>query len=126
MKNTHENKMLFCTAIFSIFVSLCVVGLCLSYGNKLKRMKSDPVPMLHIESQDSKIITIAMRCHTLEQEMDMLRLRIEELEENNGVTNEEYVVCGQYWLYQAGITNEPAKQQETNVINDLAVDDLVP
>ena len=47
--------------------------------------RDNPDPMEeHLCTQaNDRVIACAMRIHTLEQEVDMLRLRIEELEERN-------------------------------------------
>lgn len=119
MKHNHENKMLCCTAIFSTLVSICILALGISYGNKLKSEKEDSTQTVRIESPDSKLMMVAMRCHKMEQDNDMLRLRIEELEDTIAeFTNKNSEVCGQYYLYQV----EP---QEAKVDISLAVDDLV-
>lgn len=44
-----------------------------------------------------------------DSEIKKLNSRIEKLENINTNSTEEFVLCGQYWRYRAGITNEPAK-----------------
>lgn len=127
MKHNHENKMLCCTAIFSTFVSICVLALGISYGNKLKSEKEDSIQTVRIESPDSKLMMVAMRCHKMEQDNDMLRLRIEELEDTIAAfTNKESEVCGQYWLYQAEKSTNIVEQLKVKNVLSLAVDDLIP
>ena len=126
MKHNHENKMLFCTAIFSTFVSICILALGISYGNRLQKEKEDQVPTVHIESPESKLMMVAMHCQKMEQDNDILLLRIEELEDMiTAITNVDHSVCGQYWLYRSE-TNDLSKSQEIKIDASLAVDDLVP
>ena len=107
------------TAIFSTFVSMLIIALGFWYGNKLRSEIDDSVPSIRIESPESKLLMVAMRCQKMEQDNDMLRLRIEELEDTIAeFTNKNSEVCGQYYLYQI----EP---QETKISFPLAVDDLV-
>lgn len=43
----------------------------------------------HVETSDNKLLLVAMRCQKMEQDNDMLRLRIEELEDAiSAVTND--------------------------------------
>lgn len=124
MKYNYENKMLCCTAIFSTFVSICVLAFGISYGNKLKSEKEDSTQTVRIESPDSKLMMVAMRCHKMEQDNDMLRLRIEELEDTiAAITNKDRSVCGQYYIYMSAHTED---SQQKEAYNPLAVDDLVP
>ena len=127
MKHNHENKMLCCTAIFSTFVSICILALGISYGNRLQKVKEDSVQTVHIESPESKLMMVATRCQKLEQDNSVLRLKIEELEDAiAAVTNEDKSVCGQYWLFQTGTTNELVEQSEAEIDISLTVDDLIP
>ena len=150
MKHNHENKMLFWTAVFSTFVSILIIVFGIFYGHKLQKEQEfkEKYEKMYLESPESKEFRMAMRIHTLEQEVDMLRLRIEEMEENNGITNEDTTICGQYWLFQLEATNnvaelqveatnnvvEPqvettnvlAKLSEAKIDLSLAIDDLVP
>lgn len=139
MKHNHENKMLFWTAVFSTFVSILIIVFGIFYGHKLQKEQEsrEKYEKMYLESPKSKELRMVMRIHTLEQEVDMLRLRIEEMEENNGTTNADTTVCGQYWFFQLEETNNVVESQEetTNVLAklskskidlSLAVDDLVP
>ena len=124
MKNTHENKMMIWTAIFSTFVSILIIALGFWYGNKLRSEIDDSVPLVRIESPESKLLMVAMRCQKMEQDNDMLRLRIEELEDTiAAITNKDRSVCGQYYIYMSAHTED---SQQKEAYNPLAVDDLVP
>lgn len=118
--------MMIWTAICSIFISLVVIVLGVWYGHRLQDRIGNEMPQtVSNESDESKILMIAMRCHSLEQEVDMLRLMIEELEDKNSKTSTNENVCGQYWIYQSGITNDPVELKEQTISNPLAVDDLI-
>ena len=105
-----------------MIISLSVVVLGFWYGNKLQdRAENEMPPTIRIESPESKLLMVAMRCQKMEQDNDMLRLRIEELEDTiAAITNKDDSVCGQYYLY----TSKESKTDEA--YNPLAVDDLVP
>lgn len=61
-----------------------------------------------------------------DSEIKELNSRIEKLENINTNNNiEEFVLCGQYWRYCSGITNDPVELKEQTISNPLAVDDLI-
>jgi hypothetical protein len=127
MNKTHENKMMIWTAIFSTVVSMLVIALGFWYGNKLNNRIDESVPMSRVETPESKLMMVAMRCHKMEQDNDMLRLRIEELEDTIAeITNKESEVCGQYWLYQDEKPTNIVEQLKVKNVLPLAVDDLIP
>ena len=115
------------TAIFSIAVSIFVIALGFWYGNKLNNRIDESAPMSRVETPESKLMMVAMRCHKMEQDNDMLRLRIEELEDTIAeITNKESEVCGQYWLYQVEKPTNIVEQLKVKNVLPLAVDDLIP
>lgn len=122
MRKTHETEILILTGIASTVISVLVIMLGFLYGNKLQdRAENEMPPAIRIESPESKLLMVAMRCQKMEQDNDMLRLRIEELEDTiAAITNKDSSVCGQYYLY----TSKESKADEA--YNSLAVDDLVP
>ena len=105
MRNSHKNKTMIWMAMFSSFISMLVIALGFWYGNELQK-EVEP-STLRIESPESKLMMVAMRCHTLEQDSDILRIRIEELEDA-----------------VAMITNKPT-EQKIKINTPLAVDDLI-
>lgn len=84
-----------------------LTGLFMPFHDSKKELK-DPVETIRIESTDSKLMMVAMHCHTLEQEIDVLRLRIEELEE----------------VAIPAITNKPVVEKK-EIEMPLAIDDLI-
>ena len=61
-----------------------VVGaLVLALAVDWKIRSDDPMEEHHAMQANDRAIACAMRIHTLEQEQDMLRLRVEELEERH-------------------------------------------
>jgi len=125
MRSRYGDQLLIWSAIASLIISLFVVVLGFWYGNKLQdRAENEMPPRTRIESPESKLLMVAMRCQKMEQDNDMLRLRIEELEDTiAAITNKDDSVCGQYYIYMLEHT-EDSKQKEA--YNPLAVDDLVP
>jgi len=125
MRSHHEDQLLIWSAIASLIISLSVVVLGFWYGNKLQdKAKNEEPPVVRNESPESKLLMVAMRCQRMEQDNDMLRLRIEELEDTiAAITNKDRSVCGQYYIYTSAHTED---SQQKEVYNPLAVDDLVP
>lgn len=98
---------------------------CVNKINKLEEQQ-DRLVMTNsiIESSANKFYLIAMRCQKMEQDNDMLRLRIEELEDTfAAITNKDSSACGQYYIYTSMHTED---SQQKEAYNPLAVDDLVP
>lgn len=118
MRKTYETET-------STVISILVIMLGFWYGNKLQdRVENEMPPRTRIESPESKLLMVAMRCQKMEQDNDMLRLRIEDLEDVLAViTNKDSSVCGQYYIYTSTHTED---FQQKEAYNPLAVDDLVP
>lgn len=125
MRKTHETEMLILTGIASTVISILVIILGFWYGNKLQdRAENEMPPRTRIESPESKLLMVAMRCQKMEQDNDMMRLRIEELEDTiAAITNKDDSVCGQYYIYMSEHTEDSQQKED---YNPLAVDDLVP
>lgn len=125
MRSHHGDQLLIWSVIASLIISLSVVVLGFWYGNKLQDRAENEMPSrTRIESPESKLLMVAMRCQKMEQDNDMFRLRIEELEDAlAAITNKDSFVCGQYYIYTS-IHTEDSQQKEA--YNPLAVDDLVP
>ena len=66
--------------VMSPIVAFVVASITLAI---IHRDDPDPTDEHRRMQADDRVIACAMRIHTLEQEVDMLRLRIEELEERN-------------------------------------------
>ena len=86
----YKNPLLIST-LTSIFISLFVFIAGIFLVNKLKNEEEDSIKAnkCYFDSNYSKIVMCAMRIQQLEQELDMQRLRIEDLEEivTNTVSN---------------------------------------
>ena len=82
------------------------VGILLGDLTSRSVWKDDEVPVVvKVDLPEFKLSAAIMRCYGLEHEMDMLRLRIEDLEEQHGITNEcDFIPCSQYYLYQSNIS----------------------
>ena len=101
MKNTILLALIFIFSCFGAYVGIFLGDLT---SENVFRDKEVPV-LAKIDSSKSKLSAVIMRCYGLEHEMDMLRLRIEELEEQYGITNEcDFIPCSQYYLYQSNIS----------------------
>lgn len=125
MRKRHETEMLILSGIVSTVISILVIMLGFWYGIKLQdRAENEMTPAVRIESLESKLLMVVMRCQKMEQDNDMMRLRIEGLEYTiAAITNKDSSVCGQYYIYTSTHT-EDSQQKET--YNPLAVDDLIP
>ena len=125
MRKTHETEILILTGISSTVISILVIILGFWYGNNLQdRVENETPQAVCNESPESKLLMVAMRCQRMEQDNDMLRLRIEELEDAFAAsTNKDRSVCGQYYIYTSAHTED---SQQKEAYNPLAVDDLVP
>lgn len=97
---------LFPFVVFGLIFALAGIFSLFSKG------EPEPHPPIRIESSDSKLMMVAMRCHKMEQDNDMLRLRIDELEDTlDELTNRPpykaevkediEAPCGQYYLFNA-------------------------
>lgn len=108
-----DNAITLCSTAFSTLVAIVVIAVGIYCVGELREQEErDKYVPTHFESPESKLTMVAMRCHALKQEVDMLRGRIEALEESNSITNVEdfvdFVPCMQYYafLYQSE-TNKP-------------------
>lgn len=116
MRKAHETEMLILTGIASTVISILVIMLGFWYGNKLQdRAENEMSSAIRIESPESKLLMVAMRCQKMEQDNDMLRLRIEELEDLFAETTNAI----------STIANKPV-EKKIRIYTPLAVDDLVP
>ena len=111
--------------IYILVASVLTLGIGIGGYIGASQKKEEPLTESYVETTESKLMMVAMRCCDLEQEVEALRLRIDLLEDGCAVTNDEHPVCGQFYLWNLGITNNLLGQEETNSCIPLAVDDLV-
>lgn len=69
--------------IFLVMSSIAVFVVAIITLAIVHRDDPDPTEEHRCMQANDRVIACAMRIHTLEQEVDMLRLRVEELEERN-------------------------------------------